>query len=120
MTDYGELAQKLSNQRSLADSAQEAGAERGVDAAAIYERVKVHASDEIEKAKEMDVTGTPTMFVNGRRIPNSVEWTGLKATIDNEIEYQKTAKNAGEDCGCETKLAVPGLPSTATSPIKKQ
>jgi hypothetical protein len=49
-----------------------------------------------------------------------VEWTGLKATIDNEIEYQKTAKNAGEDCGCETKLAVPGLPSTATSPIKKQ
>jgi hypothetical protein len=50
VTDYGELAQKLSNQRSLADSAQEAGAERGVDAAAIYERVKVHASDEIEKA----------------------------------------------------------------------
>jgi len=76
--------------------------------------------DEIEKAKEMEVTGTPTMFVNGRRIPNSVEWTGLKSTIDNEIEYQKTAKNAGEDCGCETKLAVPGLPSTATSPIKKQ
>jgi protein-disulfide isomerase len=76
--------------------------------------------DEIEKAKEMDVTGTPTMFVNGRRIPNSVEWTGLKATIDNEIEYQKTAKNAGEDCGCDTKLAVPGLPGTATSPIKKQ
>jgi protein-disulfide isomerase len=76
--------------------------------------------DEIEKAKEMEVTGTPTMFVNGRRIPNSVEWAGLKSTIDNEIEYQKTAKNAGEDCGCETKLAVPGLPSTATSPIKKQ
>ena len=75
---------------------------------------------EIEKAKEMEVTGTPTMFVNGRRLPNSVEWTGLKSTIDNEIEYQKTAKNAGEDCGCETKLAVPGLPSTATSPIKKQ
>jgi protein-disulfide isomerase len=76
--------------------------------------------DEIEKAKEMEVTGTPTMFVNGRRIPNAVEWTGLKATIDNEIEYQKTAKNAGEDCGCDTKLAVPGLPSTPTSPIKKQ
>jgi len=76
--------------------------------------------DEIEKAKEMEVTATPTMFVNGRRIPNSVEWTGLKATIDNEIEYQKTAKNAGEDCGCDTKLAVPGLPGTATSPIKKQ
>jgi hypothetical protein len=39
--------------------------------------------------------------------------------IDNEIEYQKVAKNAGEDCGCEVKLDVPGLPKTATSPIKK-
>ena len=46
MTDYGELAQKLSNQRSHAQSAQEAGAERGTD----FERVKVHASNEIEKA----------------------------------------------------------------------
>jgi len=29
--------------------------------------------------------------------------------IDYEIEYQKTAKNAGEDCGCEVKLSTPGL-----------
>ena len=76
--------------------------------------------DEIEKAKEMEVTGTPTVFVNGRRITNSIEWPALKGMIENEIEYQKTAKNAGEDCGCETKLAVPGLPSTSSSPIKKQ
>ena len=75
---------------------------------------------EIEKAKEMEITGTPTIFVNGRRIPNSVEWPVLKSTIENEIEYQKVAKNAGENCGCDTKLDVPGLPSTASSPIKKQ
>jgi protein-disulfide isomerase len=75
---------------------------------------------ELDKAKEMDVTGTPTMFVNGRRVANSVDWPSLKGIIDNEIEYQKTAKNAGEDCGCETKLAVPGLPTTPSSPIKKQ
>jgi len=74
---------------------------------------------EIAKAQELEITGTPTIFVNGRRIPNSVEWPALKATIDNEIEYQKVAKNAGEDCGCEVKLDVPGLPKTATSPIKK-
>lgn len=74
---------------------------------------------EMDKAKEMEITGTPTIFVNGRRIPNSVEWSTLKATIENEIEYQKVAKNAGEDCGCETKLEVPGLPKGATSPIKK-
>lgn len=76
---------------------------------------------EIAKGKEMEITATPTMFVNGRRIANSVEWAGLKTTIDNEIEYQKVAKNAGEDCGCEVKkLDVPGLPQPATSLIKKQ
>ena len=74
---------------------------------------------EIAKAQEMEVGGTPTLFVNGRRIPNSMEWPSLKATIDNEIEYQKVAKNAGEDCGCDTKLDVPGLPAAGGSPIKK-
>jgi protein-disulfide isomerase len=74
---------------------------------------------EIAKAKEMEITGTPTIFVNGRRIVNSVEWTSLKGTIDNEIQYQKVAKNAGEDCGCDTKLTLPGLPQVGASPIKK-
>ena len=75
---------------------------------------------EMAKGKEMEIEGTPTLFVNGRRIPNSVEWPNLKATIDNEIDYQKVAKNAGEDCGCELKLDVPGLPKPGASPIKKQ
>ena len=38
----------------------------------------------------------------------SVQWPDLKRVIDYEIEYQKTAKNAGEDCGCEVKLPSPG------------
>jgi protein-disulfide isomerase len=75
---------------------------------------------EIAKATLMEVGKTPTMFVNGRRIDSSLEWPNLKAVIDNEIEYQKVAKNAGEDCGCELKLDVPGLPQTGASPIKKQ
>lgn len=77
--------------------------------------------DEMAKGKAMEVGGTPTMFINGRRIPNSVEWPSLKNIIDNEIEYQKVAKNAGEDCGCEVKLDVPGLPKPgASTPIKKK
>jgi protein-disulfide isomerase len=76
---------------------------------------------EIAKAKELEINSTPTIFVNGRRIANSVEWASLKATIDNEIEYQKVAKNAGEDCGCEVKkLDLPGLPQPGALPIKKQ
>jgi protein-disulfide isomerase len=67
---------------------------------------------EIEEARALDITGTPTMFINGRRIPQTIDWPNLKAIIDTEIEYQKTAKNAGDDCGCEVKLDVPGLPQT--------
>jgi len=29
---------------------------------------------------------------------------GWEKIVENEIEYQKTAKNAGEDCGCEIKV----------------
>ena len=67
---------------------------------------------EIEEARALDITGTPTMFINGRRIGQTIEWPNLKIIIDTEIEYQKTAKNAGDDCGCEVKLDVPGLPQT--------
>src|SRR5947209_2291005 len=67
---------------------------------------------EIAQGKALDITGTPTMFINGRRIPNTIEWPNLKTIIDSEIEYQKTAKNAGDDCGCETKLDL-GLPAKA-------
>jgi protein-disulfide isomerase len=81
---------------------------------------------EIDEARALDITGTPTMFINGRRIGQTIEWPNLKTIIDTEIEYQKTAKNAGDDCGCEVKLDVPGLPqakapgfSPAPAPKKK-
>jgi protein-disulfide isomerase len=66
----------------------------------------------------LDVTGTPTLFVNGRRIPQVIDWSNLRGIIDYEIEYQKTAKNAGENCGCDQKLDLPGLPQK-TPPFKK-
>jgi hypothetical protein len=50
VADYGELAQKLSNQRTHAQSSQEAGAERSTSLADIFEHVKHHVSTEIEKA----------------------------------------------------------------------
>ncbi len=71
----------------------------------------------IAEAHALDVNATPTLFVNGRRIPQAIDWTNLRSIIDYEIEYQKTAKNAGEAC-CEVKLDTPGLPQKAT-PAKK-
>lgn len=63
----------------------------------------------INEAHELHVMSTPTLFVNGRRLPSQVAWPDLRMIIDLEIEYQKTAKNAGEDCGCEVKLPAPAL-----------
>ena len=64
----------------------------------------------IAEAKALGVGGTPTLFVNGRLLTGaSAQWSALRQVIDYEIEYQKTAKNAGEDCGCEVKLSTPGL-----------
>src|SRR5579875_670399 len=67
---------------------------------------------DIAQGRSLGVDSTPTLFINGRRIASAAEWPMLKAVIDYEIEYQKTAKNAGEDCGCAIKLDLPiGQPS---------
>jgi protein-disulfide isomerase len=65
---------------------------------------------DVAEGKAVNVEGTPTLFINGRRIAQAIDWPNLRSIIDYEIEYQKTAKNAGEDCGCEVKLDLPGMP----------
>jgi hypothetical protein len=62
----------------------------------------------------MDVNGTPTLIVNGRRIDRTIDWPTLKNIIDYEIEYQKTAHNAGDDCACSLELKLPGMPQQST------
>ena len=66
-----------------------------------------------EQAKKLQVNQTPMFFVNGRRMAGAVDWPTMKHIIDDEIEYQKTAKNAGEDCGCSMTLPTPGAPTSA-------
>lgn len=61
----------------------------------------------IAEGKALAVRSTPTMFINGRRLEGQLPWPNLRDVIDYEIEYQKTAKDAGEDCGCEVKLSSP-------------
>jgi protein-disulfide isomerase len=76
---------------------------------------EVKASQEMGHA--LAVEQTPTLFVNGRRIPGAITWDQLKSIIDYEIEYQKTAKNAGDDCGCDLKLNLPGQTPAKTAPL---
>ena len=61
----------------------------------------------IAEARTLGINSTPTLFVNGRRLTGATPWPNLKQIIDDEIEYQKTAKNAGEDCSCEIRLPSP-------------
>lgn len=74
----------------------------------------------LAQGKELAVGSTPTLFVNGRRIAQTIDWPSLRSIIDYEIEYQKTAKNAGEDCGCDLKLNVPGMPEQKPLPLQKK
>ncbi|MBM3785206.1 MAG: hypothetical protein FJW30_12650 [Acidobacteria bacterium] len=60
-----------------------------------------------ELGRTLEVNSTPTVFVNGRKLAGNLSWPQLKQIIDFEIEYQKTAKNAGEDCGCELTVPSP-------------
>ncbi len=66
----------------------------------------------IDMGKALEVNQTPTLFVNGRRLAGTLPWDQLKMVIDYEIGYQKTAKNAGEDCGCDVRLPTPGVSAT--------
>lgn len=63
--------------------------------------------ESIEEGRLVEVTSTPALFINGRRMTGSVPWDQLKRVIDYELEYQKTARNAGDDCGCEAEIAFP-------------
>ena len=59
---------------------------------------------DMAQARDLRVQSTPTIFINGRRVTGRTDWNTLRSIIDYEIEYQKTAKNAGEDCGCDVTL----------------
>jgi protein-disulfide isomerase len=76
-------------------------------------------ADEAEGQK-LEINGTPTLFINGRRIAQTIDWANLKNVIDFEIGYQKTAHDAGDDCGCTLDLKLPGMPAaTPVGVIKK-
>jgi protein-disulfide isomerase len=61
----------------------------------------------VKEGQGLQVDSTPTLFINGRRIASNLPWAQLKSIIDNEIAYQRTAKNAGDKPCCEVKPLLP-------------
>lgn len=96
---------------NLKDKVMEFAKDKQVDALKLSRCIDTKETEaEVDKtiaeAQALGVGGTPTLFVNGRQlVGQQAAWASLRPIIDYEIEYQKTAKNAGEDCGCEIKLS---------------
>ena len=88
------------------------GKEKEIDTLQLARCIDTRSTEaEVDKnlaeGQALQVTSTPTIFVNGRRLVGQVAWPNLRQIIDFEIEYQKTARNAGEDCGCDVDLPSP-------------
>lgn len=101
---------------NVKDKIVEAMTGKGIDAAQLSSCIDTKATEgEVQATRDLGhslgVNSTPTLFINGRRMSGAIQWQDLKRVIDYEIDYQKTAKNAGEDCGCSVQLATPGLAS---------
>jgi protein-disulfide isomerase len=99
---------------NLKDKVLEFATGKGIDAAQLSKCIDSGAAEEeVDKTKAegktLEVNSTPTLFVNGRRMVGAIQWADLKRVIDYEVEYQTTAKNAGEDCGCSVQLPIPGV-----------
>ncbi len=106
---------------NLKDKVLEFAKGKGIDGGQLSKCIDSRATEEeVNKTrtagKALEVNSTPTLFVNGRRMVGTVQWPDLKRVIDYEIEYQKTAKNAGEDCGCDVRLPTPGVPAQENGP----
>jgi len=67
---------------------------------------------EIAEGKSLNITGTPTLFLNGRKLMGAYPWDNLKAVIDADLDYYKahasttTAASADEKC-CEITIPSP-------------
>ncbi|MCL4794130.1 MAG: DsbA family protein [Bryobacteraceae bacterium] len=65
---------------------------------------EVNAS--LAEARSLRVDSTPTLFVNGRKVPGSVSFAQLKAIIEFEIGHVEAAGKGGVKC-CEVALPTP-------------
>jgi protein-disulfide isomerase len=60
----------------------------------------------LANGKSLRIDATPTIFINGRRLIGNYPWPNLEQIINGELNYQKTAQNAGEKC-CEVTIPSP-------------
>ncbi|MCC6539412.1 MAG: thioredoxin domain-containing protein [Bryobacterales bacterium] len=110
--------EKITNdnlKEKLKEHARTAGADVAAFEACLADKtVDAMVTQSAAEGRELGVSSTPTMFINGRSIPGSLPWPNLKQIIELEANYQVTAKNAGEHC---CTLPSPSLLSMPPNPI---
>jgi protein-disulfide isomerase len=99
---------------NLKDKVLEWGKANDLDAMQFGHCVETKATEaevdkELAEGQALRVEGTPTTFINGRRLFGNYPWTNLEQIINGELKYQQTSHDAGEKC-CEV---------TIPSPVKK-
>ena len=57
----------------------------------------------VDEGYALQVSATPTMFLNGRKIEGGVPWQTLEQLINIELEHQAKAADASEKC-CEVTI----------------
>ena len=60
----------------------------------------------LAEGRALKVEATPTMFVNGRKIPGNIPWANLKMVIDWDLDYSKRTGLVAEKC-CQVTLPSP-------------
>src|SRR5579883_336541 len=66
---------------------------------------EVNAS--VAEGRSLRIDGTPTTFLNGRRLVGAYPWPNMQQIIEGELNYQKTSgQDTAEKC-CEIKIPSP-------------
>ncbi len=99
------------NAQNLKDKVLEWAGQKNVDTLQLNACIDNKATEKevdrsIAEGRSLAVSGTPTLFINGRQLTGAIPWPTLSQVIKREIEYQKSASNAGEKC-CE--VTIPSL-----------
>ena len=61
----------------------------------------------VAEGRNLRVTSTPSLYINGRPVPGNFPWEQIKTLIDLELDRAKTTGEEAEKC-CQISLPVPG------------
>ena len=105
--------QRSITEQNLDDKVGEFASTNGLDTMKLSpciarQETKPGVDESIRLGRDLGIRSTPTMYVNGRRLTGNVQWAQIKQVMDYEIAYQKVTRNAGDDCGCQVELDIPG------------